>query len=245
MRINNIYGLNYLSFKASESNKETKPTTVDVDKTGDTELPGYEQVAASVPITTYDTLKEIPDMEPMLYYVHPLSKSRVYKPNVYRGEALCNAPSDAIEILKEAGIEKVVDLYGYGDDYKEALENNGFKYYCYPMHDFMSSHNRYSSEEQKDMLVDFIKTMQGDNIYMGCNTALGTTDEAAMLNDIFNPKFRGGSWLSSVASERCESIWEYAQEMYELMTEDDKKSMGWTPEFEQKFCEKVARLLTK
>lgn len=114
-------------------------------------------------------------------YFHEFSRARFYKPNIYIGSSF-----DSINVLtdyymrcaKEAGIKTIIDLDEPSIKLKNCVENNGLKYYSYPIWTYALDNTRCSNEMLKDRLVDFIK-------------------------------------------------------------EKDKKSIGWTPEFEKRFNEKL------
>ena len=173
-------------------------------------------------------------------YVHELSKSRFYRPNVFIGSALfddvfntCNTPV-CIEIAKKAGIRTIVDLdNGTSGKYKEVVENAGLEYYSFPV-------RRCTSEEQnkkvlREELVNFIKKMQEDNIYVGSDSWM-SRDTAAYLNFYFNPKFDS---VHISTFENVDMNKSLARKMYSYLTDEDKKSIGWTPKYEENFKQKL------
>lgn len=176
-------------------------------------------------------------------YVFELSRSRLYKPNIFIGEGLYygDVPSCVtrycIEILKEAGIKTVIDLEHVGGKYKEIVEDTGLKYYGYSVSDNVFSDN-YRNNEKKDKLIDFIKEMQKDNIYVSGNTVM-RRDIAALINQFFNPNFNGRARLSRDFIEFVSHVESFAKEIYGCMTPEDKKSIGWTREFEDDFKKRV------
>ncbi len=205
--------------------------------------------------TTFGTNPIIKDMSSSpifklpVEYVFEFSKSRFYKPNIFIGSAIyddfdyhfddinsSNTPT-CLEILKKAGIQTVIDLDNVGGKYKELVKNAGLKYYGYSVSDNVLL-NRYENKKCKDNLVDFVKEMQKDNIYISGYT-VRTRDIAALINFKFNPKFDGGVRLSRDFIESVHSTNRFARKMYDYMTEEDKKSIGWTPEFEKQFKEKM------
>ncbi len=177
-------------------------------------------------------------------YVFELSRSRFYKPNIFIGSGLydgtyadrCSCNPTCLEILKKAGIKTVIDLDYIGGKYKELVENAGFKYYGYSVHENLVSNN-YRNKEKKDNLIDFVKEMQKDNIYMSGYT-VGTRDSAAIINAMVNLNFDGRVRLSRDFIEVVDYTESFVKKMYDLMTTEDKKSIGWTPEFEKQFKEK-------
>lgn len=185
-----------------------------------------------------------------LEYVHEFSRSRFYKPNIYIGSSFYDnigmAPSDHINAnffmsiaAKKAGIKTIIDLDGTSG-LKENVEKNGLKYYSYPIWTYALGDTYGAKKEQiKDRLVDFIKEMQKDNIYI-CSHTVTPRDIAAMINTWFNPKFiRGSARVSRDGAEVASIVESFIKDMYPLITEKDKKSIGWTPEFEKRFNEKL------
>ena len=181
----------------------------------------------------HDPMKKLP-----VEHVHKLFRSRpgIPKPNIYRGQTLYNAGDKAFEIIKKAGIKTVIDLDN-NKDFKEQVENAGLNYYCFDIYKQFCS-KKVPDTEKKDNIVNFIKEMRKDNIYLCCHDGLQTTDEAVLINNLLNPDFQGGAWLSdSYAPERYEPVKDHVKRFYPLMTEDDKISMGWTPKYEKRFQE--------
>ena len=174
-----------------------------------------------------------------LFNVHRISDSRRYSPNIYRGSTLYDAPEWVVQKIKDAGIKTVINLADYGDSYKNKIEQNGLEYM-----DFNISGMRYSfwdDDTKKDKLIAFIKAMQKEYVYLGCEFGTYKTDAAIIFNNLFNPKVKG--YCKIYSPEMVDDIPQIADEIYLNMTEEDKKELGWTPEFEQEFNEKIERLL--
>lgn len=162
-----------------------------------------------------------------------------YTPNIYRGSTLYDSPDWVLEKLKEAGIKTVINLGDYGQIYKEKIEKAGFEYV-----DFDISHIRCSYVDdkcKKDKLIRFIKTMQKEYAYMGCECGTYKTDAGVYFNNLFNPKVKG--YCKIYSPESVSDIPEIANSLYQIMTPEDKESIGWTADFEEKFKEKLAKLL--
>ena len=190
------------------------------------------------PLSSYIPQKKHDPMEKLpVEHVHKLFRSRpgIPKPNIYRGETLYDAGDEAFKIIKKAGIKTVIDLDNK-EDFKEQVENAGLNYYCFDIYGHIDN-PQVPDTEKKDSVVDFIKEMQKDNIYICGNDGLPKVDEAVMINNLLNPNFQGGAWLSCYAPERSEHVEDLVKRLYPLMTEDDKISMGWTPKFEKRFQE--------
>lgn len=169
-----------------------------------------------------------------------ISNSRRYTPNIFRGSTLYDVPDWVIAKLKELGIKTIIDLAGYDDSYKNKVERNGLEYISFYL-DPISFDYLPDKTSKKDELIKFIKTMQKEFIYMGCEYGTYKTDAAITLNQLFNPKVKGACRVGS--SFEISYIWRIANELYNLMTQKDKKSIAWTLEFEKIFNEKIARML--
>lgn len=180
-----------------------------------------------------DIMSELP-----LSNLHNISNSSRYKPNIWRGSTLYEAPDWVLDKLKEAGIKTIIDLEGFRKHYKKRIKDAGFEYVG-----FSISSMKYGNvpEFKKEELLKFIKTMQKEYIYMGCECGTYKTDAAIRLNNLFNPKVKG--YCKIYSPEMIEYIPQVADEIYLTMTPDDKKSIGWTPEFEKQFNEKIASML--
>lgn len=181
--------------------------------------------------------------------IFSLSSKRIYRAfppidgkdfNVYRGSTLYGSSPEVYETVKNAGVETVIDLSDFGKDYKEEIENAGMKYYSYPIRLYVWNNSRRDRKFQKDKLIDFIKTVQEGNIYIGCSSGSWQTGHAMMLNNLFNPQIRDrAKMLPEERFNHLETIYDFAEEVYPYMTEEDKKSIGWTPEFEERFKRKI------
>lgn len=183
-------------------------------------------------------------------YFHEFSKSRFYKPNIYIGSSFYDDGIMSLgekmhadwrlNRLKAAGIKTIIDLDDRSNAFKEMVEQKGLKYYRYPIWTYALGDTYGAQKEQiKDRLVDFIKEMQKDNIYI-CSHTVIPRDIAGMINSWFNPNFmRGGARISRDGAEVASIVESFIKDMYPLITEKDKKSIGWTPEFEKRFNEKL------
>lgn len=173
--------------------------------------------------------------------VRRISNSSRYMPNIFRGSTLVDAPDWVIDKLKEAGIKTVIDLRGYSNSYKNKVEEHGLEYTSFYINPNQMSWYGIDKTSKKDDLIKFIKTMQKEYIYMGCEYGTYKTDAAVTLNTLFNPNVKGPCRVGSTFE--IGYIWRVADELYKLMTPKDKKAIGWTPEFEKIFKEKIAKML--
>ncbi|MBO6257321.1 hypothetical protein J6N69_04740 [bacterium] len=171
--------------------------------------------------------------------VHKISDSRRYSPNIYRGSTLYDAPEWVIQKIKDSGIKTVINLADYGNSYRKKIEKNGLEYVDFNISSIRC--NYLNENEKKNKLISFIKAMQKEYVYMGCEYGTYKTDAAVMINNLFNPKVKG--YCKIYSPEMISDIPQIADEIYLNMTEKDKKELGWTPEFEQQFNKKIEKLL--
>ncbi len=89
--------------------------------------------------------------------------------------------------------------------------------------------------------VKFIQTMQKGKLYIGCEYGTLTTDNALMLNSIFNPQSgsRGPRYITSdnrILLKRVEKL-------YQNLTPEHKQLMGWTKEFDKLTAERLRQMV--
>ena len=155
--------------------------------------------------------------------------------NIYRGQTLVEKPYYLYDI-KNKGVKTVIDLVGYGPSYEEEVRKIGLDYYAYNIFDNWWTKIDFDSNDIKK-LVDFIKVVQKDNIYMGCQHGANDTDIAFILNDFFNPKLADKVKTTIPVNDADFPL--KLNMLYEGFTKSQKKSLGWTKEFEQKLLKKL------
>ena len=155
--------------------------------------------------------------------------------NIYRGQTLVEKPC-SLYSLKNKGIKTVIDLVGYGPTYEQEVKNVGLNYYTYNIYDNWWAKIDFDSEDIKK-LVDFIKVVQQDNLYIGCQHGANDTDIAFIINDFFNPKLEGK--VKTTIPPYDVDFPMKLNMIYEAITKEQKKALGWTKEFEQKLIKKL------
>lgn len=204
----------------------------------------------------------------------PISNVRPINDNSYRGASLVDAPK-CVKTLKNAGIERVVDIVGY-NDYKKSVLANGMEYlspnlgtstgfwFCaacfFSYKDFLARYMRFAYNEKdkeavkkmvdeefpeevkksKAEVIKFIKFMQKDYVYIGCECGTYKTDMALLLNNALNPKSEIGNIYYP-----DEYILESLKNFYYHLTPEDKKEMGWNDEFDKNFIPKINLAIAK
>ena len=78
---------------------------------------------------------------------------------------------------------------------------------------------------------------------LDCTTRDGGHETKWNFEDVFVNTLMEFLNKSNVSYYEIGYIWKIANELYNLMTPKDKKSIGWTPEFEKKFNEIIANKL--
>ena len=187
----------------------------------------------------------------------------------YRGSTLVDTP-EALKTLKNAGIERVIDLVGYYY-YDKKVKEAGLEYYCpdfgrgqlgiweeeafFTTEDVirketyfytpidLEKNKKYLEELAKrqeiysrrsvERFVDYITTMQKGYYYIGCEYGTYKTDDFLLLNEYFNPKVEAN--VPRGAMFKLDMM----QTLYEKLTPEDKKRMGWTKEFDENVPKRI------
>jgi hypothetical protein len=171
-----------------------------------------------------------------------LPMRKILGTNSYRGETLVDKPDYVMQDLKEAGIQTVVDLNGYGSRYKERVEKNGLNFHDFYMDtEYWFNSNKFANGKESkevrepiDKLIKFIKVMQEDYVYIACEYGSYKTDDALILNNFFNAK-NGRHPNYTRYSFQKDAIKKY----YECLTDADKIKLGWTKEYEKQFLKRI------
>ena len=155
--------------------------------------------------------------------------------NIYRGQTLVEK-ADCIKAVKQKGINTIIDLVGYGKTYEEAVKQAGMDYFVYNIYENWWDTALFE-KTNISKLVNFLKKMQEGNIYIGCQHGSNDTDVALILNDFFNPMLEGKIKTKILPAESDFPI--KLNTIYDMLTKEDKKLLGWTKEFEQKLIKKL------
>ena len=90
--------------------------------------------------------------------------------------------------------------------------------------------------------IQFIQFMQKGNLYIACEWGTYTTDGGLMLNYFFNPLFKGTS--EYLSPDNKIHLYE-VRKLYNNLTSEHKKMLGWTKEFDTATAKKLEKLLIK
>ena len=133
----------------------------------------------------------------------------------------------AIRMSKDEFIEKELELD------REMLEQTSEEIdnYKEALHDIYWQNKK----ELCNRFVQFIQTMQKENVLIGCELGTHSTDHAIELNYFFNPK------ANIMLSCRDKNYGFTMQRIYEGLSQEDKEAMGWDSEFDKNFINKLER----
>ena len=164
-----------------------------------------------------------------------------FQPNIYRGQTLFEAPDYCIESIKKAGINTVIDLVGYGEDYKNRINAKGMDYMYFDINSYYHSYHSTSNLPKNyiENLIKFIKKIQEEYVYIACEYGTYKTDKAIMLNKIFNPKI--GDKFCPISSLSQIGIPINFINIYNKLTQADKINLGWDEKFEKYVISKIKK----
>lgn len=165
------------------------------------------------------------------------------KTTIYRGQSLMYSNDADIKSLKDSGFKNVIDLAGFGDEYKKRVEKAGMSFFDMNMENFWDAgeiFNDWTSREDKrkflNKFVKFINKMQEGYAYIGCDYGTYKTDQAVMLNSFFNPKANRHPVVV-----RHNFMIDKMRILYENLTSADKLNMKWDAEWEKQFLSMLKR----
>ena len=93
-------------------------------------------------------------------------------------------------------------------------------------------------KDVKDFCGNFVKFIQKKkkkNVLIGCEFGTHDTDFALWLNKLFNPK--GKTMVNRIDIYDGFKI----KRIYQLLSQEDKKAMGWDDEFDKNFLKRLER----
>lgn len=169
--------------------------------------------------------------------------SNVYKlpgtKNSYRGQTIHNIGNETYGNLVEAGIKTIIDFSLSSNASPQLAEKHGLQYISFPIHNIMNPGHPLNLDKEctpryrVDKLTDYISAMRKDNVYVCCLYGLNETRQGLLINEWFNPDRK----LKKACGNS--DLLEYVNDMYEILTDEDKEKMGWDEEFEEKFVKKL------
>lgn len=100
-------------------------------------------------------------------------------------------------------------------------------------------HWEKDKNEYMDKFVKMINLLQEDNTYIGCEYGISRTNNAMLLNHLFNPK---ASKTPNCRTKFNNQYMNNIASFYENLTPEHKAQMGWTKEFDENFMPKLKKL---
>ncbi len=91
-----------------------------------------------------------------------------------------------------------------------------------------------------EKFIPFIKTMQKDNVYIGCEFGTYKTDNALLLNYFFNSKTKTNH--NGITLFNKISLTEEIENLYYNLTPENKKLLEWDNNFDKQFIPKLNKL---
>lgn len=129
--------------------------------------------------------------------------------------------------------KKVRAYESYGKYEKEYSS----KEFIYKMLEKERTLYRTNSRKFIDELIKSVRAWQSGCCFIGCEFGEKLTNNAISVIDAFNPKGDGiASDYLSADEKNC------VISLYKKLTEQDKKLMGWTKEFEKSFLKRMVRV---
>ena len=95
--------------------------------------------------------------------------------------------------------------------------------------EYLEMESRHFDSEVRnfvDMLIEYIDIVNNGEVYIGCAYATRNTNDALILNNLFNPK------TQLLGGNPVEYKKPYFIALYDNLTKQDKERLGITPEFE-------------
>lgn len=93
--------------------------------------------------------------------------------------------------------------------------------------------------EYIEKFVKMINLLQEGNVYIGCEYGISRTNNAMLLNYLFNPKAdKTPSCRTKFNNQYMHNIVAF----YENLTPEHKAQMGWTQEFDENFMPRLKKL---
>ena len=169
-----------------------------------------------VDLAGYENLEEYTKKLGLEYLYYPIEN------NFFANEAFKSED----EVKKN--VKRMGELFGWED--KET-------------HQYLEKRTREWKSQKETFIkkfVEFIKYMQKENVYIGCEFGTYTTDNALMLNYFFNPK---ASRTPSCITQYNRCFIKKLINLVENFTNSDKAQLGWKKGFEQVLLKKLQFLV--
>ena len=139
----------------------------------------------------------------------------------------------AINYFNELKKMKVKTIISLSYDCQSECKRAGLKYFGFAIPD--SSNYDYDDKADKKEIAKnvckFFEVVNEGNFFIGCNSGEGKVNKALYLNALLNPKFNDKNINIYNIDQRI--AWEFMK-IYQCFSEEDKKHLGYTEEFEKR-----------
>ena len=205
-------------------------------------------------------------LEELVYNVRPIKGT-----SNYTGATYCITGDDRSKKLKEAGVNKIIFLRHNSYDKKALASagiktssyfvdseiwdelafqskrdtlvkaKSFFRHYDTMPYKEDEILDKWNKEKRPfiDEFTNFIKDMQGDNILVGCSFGVERITDFLLLNYFFNPKASYIKRLSRIQDKN--ELGQKIKNLYENLTPEDKKKMGWDNNFDENFIPRLEK----
>lgn len=162
---------------------------------------GIKQVVDLIGYESYQ--KDVED-NGLSYFLFPM-EDYVWNERAFKNESDCRA-----KYYRDA------EIYGMKGRAKEEYVKKSFLIHKKAQREFI------------DKFVEYINVMQNGYFYIACDYGTYKTDDALLLNNLFNPKFEKEPLvIDDYYKVEC------LENLYRNLTKDDKKKMGWSEAFDK------------
>ncbi len=185
---------------------------------------------------------------------------RILNEQMVSGGTFERRPLQDLYLLKQAGIETVIDFRTEtSGTMAKKCKSTGLKYLNIPLDDVRERSNpRYFIRTKGKTTVvkpEFIKSlkeyfelMNTTNCYVGCHYGIDRTNMGLLLNYFFNSKYDSippkiifwpGEGYKNVLNRNLKSI----KKIFKSLTPEQKKELGLPEKYEDALKEKIQRLI--
>lgn len=211
-----IYDLGLHNLKRIEGTESYRGSSIidDVDKLPELKKAGIERI---VDLVGYKDIEDACKKNSVEYFAFPVKEN-------FWDNAAFKSKTDIIQ-----GENKIYEeMFGIGAKASDSLITNALNLWEVNKTNFI------------DKFIDFIKIMQKDKVYIGCEFGTYKTDNALMLNYFFNSKMN--TKHTGITQFNKFYLAREVENLYNNLTELNKKQLGWSNEFDRNFIKKLKNL---
>lgn len=185
---------------------------------------------------------------------------RILNTRTVSGGTFERRPIEDLKVLKDAGIETIIDFRTEGSgEMAKKCSSTGLKYLNIPLDDVRERSNaRYFirtkgkatilKPEFIESLKQYFELMNNSKCYVGCHYGIDRTNMGLLLNYFFNPKYEDippkvihwpDESQKNILNRNIKSI----KKIFKAMTPEQKRELGIPEKYEDALREKIARLI--